>query len=721
MSKSLSAILVASDNAEEIKLVTKSLRSAYPGCRVEAVYSVDEVLDCASREEWPVILIDEVLPRQSGVDILPDLKSRAPRSVLVLQAERNDSEVAVQAMRAGADYYMWKKSPTFLLDLPIVITEVLEKQDLRTRLDLANERYRRLIENMTDLVYELDQDGRFVYVSPTVEDLLGYSANELIGLHYGKLIAPQDSVRATQRFNERRTGARGTRNLELKFLHKESKEGAPKIIDAEVNAVGLHGPHRRFLGTVGVVQSLAKRKREEAQLQQLGKRLQHAERLKELGQFIAGIAHELNNPLTSICGYADLMLNQVDNPRLVTQLKTVASEASRAAQIVKELLLFARPQQVERTAVAVSQLVDRVVALKSQDLEAHSIRTEVRLGAGTPLILCDENQLQQVLLNLITNAQHAMWEKDRGGRLIIASRTVSSPHNRPWVELEVIDSGPGIPSEDRRRIFTPFFTKKKGGQGTGLGLAIVERLVQENGGSIEADDAPGGGARFRIRLQAVEQQTLSEPKLQSIPGSSSLKDTNVSKEEAPSAPSLPISDKETRENPHVIVVEDERSIRYLISTVLAQEGFRVTVCENGQQGIQQVKQALGEWQGTGEMQDPALILSDFKMPGMNGREFFGELRKVTPDLIRRLVFITGDTMNTEIAHLIEQTGNTALAKPFTPSQLVQTVRKAMGSRSSARVHPAQPSFTIFGRQQASSGPSYRNLGSTRDPNSGSKD
>jgi CheY-like chemotaxis protein len=127
-------------------------------------------------------------------------------------------------------------------------------------------------------------------------------------------------------------------------------------------------------------------------------------------------------------------------------------------------------------------------------------------------------------------------------------------------------------------------------------------------------------------------------------------------------------------------VEDERSIRYLISTVLAQEGYRVTVCENGQQGLQQVRQALSVRYGTLEYPDPAVILSDFQMPGMNGRELFAELKRISPEIIRRLVFITGDTMNTEISHLIEQTGNTALAKPFTPGQLVQTVRKAMASR-----------------------------------------
>ena len=719
MSKSLPSILIASDSAEEIKLITKCLRTAYPGCRVEAMYSAEEVLESAAREEWPVILLDETLPRQCGFDVLPELKRRAVRSAIILQAERNDSDVAVHAMRTGADYYIWKKSATYLLELPTAIREVLEKQDLRTRLDLANERYRRLIENMTDMVYELDQEGRFVYVSATVETLLGYSTGELVGTHYSKLIHSEDVAKAGQRFNERRTGARGTRNLELRLLHKDSRDGVAKVIDVEVNAVGLHGPHQRFLGTVGVVQNLEKRKQEQARLQDMGDRLQHAERLKELGQFIAGIAHELNNPLTSICGYTDLMLGQISDPRLVTQLKTVAAEAARAAQIVKELLLFSRPQPVERTSVSISQAVDRVLSLKAQELAAHAIQTEVRLAEQTPPVLCDEAQLQQILLNLITNAEHAMWEKDRGGRLIIASQTGHPTDGRRWVDLEVIDSGPGIPSEDRRRIFTPFFTKKKGGQGTGLGLAIVDRLIQENGGTIEVDNAPGGGARFRLRLQTADRASQPESPPNPAP-STPVRTSSLVAGEGTSAPSPTTALEGKPGTPHIIVVEDERSIRYLISTVLAQEGYRVTVCENAQQGLQQVRQAMSLRQGTGGYQDPAVILSDFQMPGMNGREFFAELKRVAPDLIRRLVFITGDTMNSEISHLIDQTGNTALAKPFTPGQLVQTVRKALVSRPPLASGPSVQNATLApsaGRSQSlplPPRPPFRNFGGTRE-------
>lgn len=718
MSKPALSVLIASESSEEIKIITKSLRSTNPGCRVEAVYSAEEALDAATRDEWSVILLDEVLPRQCGRDMLPEMKRRAPRSALILLAERNESESAVHAMRTGADYYIWKKSATYLMDLPTALREVLEKLDLRTRLDLANERYRRLIENMTDLVYELDQDGCFVYVSQTVEALLGYASGELIGSHYAKVIHSDDASKANLRFNERRTGARGTRNLELRLLHKEHVNGVPKTVVVEVNAVGLHGPHHRFLGTVGVVQNLEKRKREEARLQQLGDRLQHAERLKELGQFIAGIAHELNNPLTSICGYTDLLLGQITEPPLVNQLSTVAAEAARAAQIVKELLIFARPQAVERASISVHQAVHRALNLKAQELSAHAIESEVRVAGDTPAVLCDETQLQQILLNLIANAQHAMWEKDRGGRLIIAGQ--GGPHldGRRAVELQVIDSGPGIPSEDRKRIFTPFYTKKKGGQGTGLGLAIVDRLVQENGGTIEVDEAPGGGARFRIRLLAADRQPQSDPS-STMTSSGSAETLTRSPGQVPSLSPSQTSVPSWAASPHVIVVEDERSIRYLISTVLAQEGYRVTVCENGQQGLQQVRQALSATQPAGAYDDPAAILSDFQMPGMNGREFFTGLKRISPELTRRLVFITGDTMNTEIVHLITQTGNTALAKPFTPVQLVQTVKKALAARLAARDLAPESSVRTVKADPAPStglppGASSRSLGGSRE-------
>lgn len=251
-------LLLANEQAEEIKLTTMTMRGFYPGCRVEAVYSAEEALEWASKQDWHVILLDEQLPSQSERDVLPELRRRAPNAAIIVQAERSDAAMAVQVMRDGADYYLFKKSVTFLSELPLVTKVVLESRDLRTRLALAQDRYHRLIETLTDVVYELDAEGRFIYVSPTVVSLLGYTPQELVGTHYLKLFPPHERGPSERQFNERRAAERATRHVELQLVPKSGTQF--KVIPVEINATGLYNPQQQFLGTVGVLRGVPARK-----------------------------------------------------------------------------------------------------------------------------------------------------------------------------------------------------------------------------------------------------------------------------------------------------------------------------------------------------------------------------------------------------------------------------------------------------------------------------
>lgn len=251
-------LLLANEQAEEIKLTTMTMRGFYPGCRVEAVYSVEEALEWASKQDWHVILLDEQLPRQSERDVLPELRRRAPNAAIIVQAERNDASIAIQVMREGADYYLFKKSVAFLSELPLVTKVVLENRDLRMRLALAHDRYHRLIETLPDVVYELDAEGRFLYVSPTVVSLLGYTPQELVGTHYSKLFPPHELGPSERQFNERRAAERATRHVELQLVPKSGTQF--KVIPVEINATGLYNLQRQFLGTVGVLRGVPTRK-----------------------------------------------------------------------------------------------------------------------------------------------------------------------------------------------------------------------------------------------------------------------------------------------------------------------------------------------------------------------------------------------------------------------------------------------------------------------------
>jgi PAS domain S-box-containing protein len=247
-------VLLVSEQAEEVKLITQCLRSFYLGCRVEVVYSPGEALEWASKQNWHIILLDESLLDPRAMDTLQEVRRRAPRSAVVVAAVRQDTGVALDLMRQGADYALFKNTPAFLTELPIVTRQVLEKRELRAHLDLAHDRYLRLIDNLTDVAYELDAEGRFLYISPAVQPLLHYDPQALIGLHYSTLIPPEDLESADRRFNERRSESRATRRFKLRLLDKDRR--LPPLV-AEINATALYDRHRQFVGTVGLVRSTA--------------------------------------------------------------------------------------------------------------------------------------------------------------------------------------------------------------------------------------------------------------------------------------------------------------------------------------------------------------------------------------------------------------------------------------------------------------------------------
>ncbi|MGH7206403.1 MAG: PilZ domain-containing protein, partial [Nitrospiraceae bacterium] len=416
-----------------------------------------------------------------------------------------DATTAVQAMRAGADYYLFKKSPAFLTELMIVTREVLEKRELRTRLDLTYERYLRLIETMTDMVYELDREGRFVHVSPAFATLLGYSPQELIGSHYSKLLHSDAARIAERRFNERRTGVRATRNLQLRLVTKTGTVTQTSILEIELAATGLYSRQRQFLGTVGVIRDINKHKQEQARIQRLEEQLRQTDRLMELGRSVAKVAHELSSPLTSILDDTERLLKKVQDLQLENQLEVVASQASRAAQIGKALVAYTEPQRPLRVPVSTSRVIEDVLSHAGTDLGVHSVQVESNLPQTLPEILADANQLQQVFLSLITQSGRALQEAGQGGRLLVTARMVgageipslsaSLPAPAPisYVEVAITPEGHGTVARE---------TKSAGE--SGFEWMAVSRIIQEHGGVIEADTPPLGGTRVRVWLPTIE-------------------------------------------------------------------------------------------------------------------------------------------------------------------------------------------------------------------------
>jgi PAS domain S-box-containing protein len=240
--------LLVNEQAEEIKQATISMRQFYPGCRVEAVYSGEEALEWASKEPWQVILLDQNLSNRSSLDIVTELRRCTPSSAIILQTEQHDAATAAQAIRAGADMYLYKKSPGFLTELPIVTRLVLEQRNLQKELDLARQRQARPIEAFPDLIYELSAEGRFVSIEPGIMPLLGYTAEELIGTHYSALLHPDEWHTAWHHMHERRTSQRAWHAKAVRLIGKHGG-----VVRVTCQTAGLYGSQREFLGTVGII------------------------------------------------------------------------------------------------------------------------------------------------------------------------------------------------------------------------------------------------------------------------------------------------------------------------------------------------------------------------------------------------------------------------------------------------------------------------------------
>jgi two-component system NtrC family sensor kinase len=372
---------------------------------------------------------------------------------------------------------------------------------------------------------------------------------------------------------------------------------------------------------------------------QIQAKMLQTEKMAALGQLVSGIAHELNNPLTSIMGYAQLLLGHGLHSSQLTEAKNVYNEAERARRIVKNLLYFARENRPERTRADVNEIVEKTIALRSYELKVENIVVECDLAPGLPHTMADPYQLQQVILNLVVNAEHALLE-DRGqGHVWIRTRHVfhgAGHRTGERIVLEVSDDGPGIPPAIASRIFDPFFTTKAAGLGTGLGLSIVYGIVQQHGGEVTFENQPGGGAKFIVELPVVPVPAKeSEP---IVPPVSGLPGVSASR--------------------RFLVVEDEPTVAQLIVDVLREEGHHVEAVLDSQEGLTRLSRGKYD-----------LVICDLRMPRLDGPAFFDALVRAGSPMRDRIIFITGDTLAPRTLKFLESKNLPYLAKPFLVEEL----------------------------------------------------
>ncbi len=398
-----------------------------------------------------------------------------------------------------------------------------------------------------------------------------------------------------------------------------------RLFVASAIPIGRDGSDER--AAVLVLEDHTERRRLQDQLVQ-------SEKMSAIGQLISGVAHELNNPLASVLGFADFLIESGEvPPKLAEPLRVIQQESQRAASIVKNLLTFARRQDQGRRPVAVGEVLARTVTLLRNQLIQLRVEQTLAVADGLPEVFASPNQLQQVFVNLINNAAQAIGATGRPGTVTVRARA--------WLDgvaVDVTDTGPGVPPEIAERVFEPFFTTKREGEGTGLGLSICQGIVKEHGGRLSLQSTGKAGATFTVELPAA---------------------VVVGTGDAVAAAPAPARAR-------VLVVDDEPHVRHYMRATLEAWGHAVEVASDGEDGL---KRALAGGYD--------IIFTDIRMPGLGGRELFETLRAKAPEAAARVVFATGDTVAGDTLAFLEQSGRPILLKPFKLAELRATLATAL--------------------------------------------
>lgn len=388
----------------------------------------------------------------------------------------------------------------------------------------------------------------------------------------------------------------------------------------------LLDPEQRVMGRIEVYRDITDQRLLEDKVVQ-------REKLATLGHLLCGIAHEINNPLTAVAGYAELLLAESLTPAVREKAARLRLEAERAGRIVKSLLLFARGVKAEKQSVHPAEILIQALSLRGYELKVENIEVVQEFSPEVPRVTADPNQLQQVFLNLLLNAEQAIRSQRRHGQILLRTRWEPG---RERVLVEIFDDGPGIPPAVLPYIFDPFFTTKLNPEGTGLGLSISRALVREHGGEISVESPTSGGAIFTVELPV-------EP---------------VAARPRPPAPPRRPSRVVKKEGQRILVVDDEPVVAHLIADTLRQQGHAVRVHTDS-------RRALAE-----ACREPfQLIICDIRMPELDGPGFHRLLSERLPDLARRLLFTTGDTLARETLHFLEEAKLPYLPKPFHVEEL----------------------------------------------------
>jgi PAS domain S-box-containing protein len=495
-----------------------------------------------------------------------------------------------------------------------------------------------IVDHALVALISTDAAGRVVEFNPAAETMFGHAREAVIGQLVSDLIVPE-RFRAAHIAGMRRIGAGGEahvlgKRMEIEALRADGTEFPVEMVLWRTEVEGQD----HFTASLS---DLTDRRQAAREIERQREALRQSEKLTAMGSLLAGVAHELNNPLAIVMGRASLLESKCRDPVLQADAASIREAAERCGRIVRTFLSMARQKPGVRAPVQVNDMVRGAVDLLQYNLRTSGIVVDLRLAEGLPEVVADADQIGQVVLNLLVNAQQALGACGPPRVLRVETGVEATRPNRtPRVWLRVADNGPGVAAEHRPRIFDPFYTTKPEGAGTGLGLAVSRSVAREHGGELALEErCPfDTGASFRLSIPVAATEAL-----------------------APEPPPLLALDTDMSVW-RVLVVDDEPQLCDLLREVLEAQQIEVATAESGEVALELLQEARFD-----------AVVCDLRMPGMDGPGLWRLCCERHPALARRFVFVTGDTLSTGAREFLQETGCTCIEKPFAPAELLQHV------------------------------------------------
>lgn len=671
-------ILSLEDSTRDFELIKERLIDAGYQLHMERVESEDVFTGSLRDKVWDLILADFKLP---GFDAFGALRIRneiCPDTPFICVSGSIGEETAIELLKSGAVDYVIKDRPD---RLPFAVGRALEERrekKIRQQKDEAlKDAYRQLkasqaatlsiledlkaenqarqareselqkvtmaVEQAGEMVMITDSHGTIQYVNPAFTAVTGYSREEAIGQNPRLLKSGKQDL---EFYQEMRATLRDGRTFHGSMVNKR-KDGTLYTEDATISPV--KDASGQILNYVAVKRDVTEHLRAEEERVKLEEQFQQAQKVESIGRLAGGVAHDFNNLLSIILGYSEMVLSKLNpNDPLREDICEILEAGQRSAALTRQLLAFSRKQTLQPEVLDLNQLV-RDLEKMLHRLIGEDIQLELALAENIGRVKVDPGQIDQVLMNLVINARDAM---PRGGKLLIETRSVELDYtytmNHPgskagkYVMLAVTDTGCGMSREISGQIFDPFFTTKEKDKGTGLGLSTVYGIVKQSDGNIWVYSEPGQGTTFKMyfpNTEAVQESAIARPE----------------------APALVTGGE------HILVVEDEGSLRKMMASILKRLGYQVTLAAGGSEALLLIEE-------NGQKFD--LLITDVVMPHMSGKELVDRLQRNQPDL--KILYMSGYTDDAIVHHGVLDPGTPFIQKPFTEQALSVKIRKLLG-------------------------------------------